>query len=36
MTKPPPENLMEWPKADLAKEVARLRAIMREHGAGGR
>ena len=33
MTKPPPENLMEWPKATLAKEVARLRAIMREHGA---
>ena len=26
------ENLMEWPKATLAKEVARLRAIMREHG----
>jgi hypothetical protein len=32
MTKPPPANLMEWPKGDLAKEVARLRAILREHG----
>jgi hypothetical protein len=31
MTKPPPENLMDWPKGELAKEVARLRAILREH-----
>ena len=31
MSKPPPENLMEWPKGELAKEVARLRAIVREH-----
>jgi hypothetical protein len=31
MTKPPPENLMEWPKAELAREVERLRAITREH-----
>jgi hypothetical protein len=30
MSKPPPEDLMEWPKAELAKEVARLRAINRE------
>jgi hypothetical protein len=30
MTRPPPENLMNWPKAELAKEVARLRAINRE------
>ena len=30
MTKPPPEDLMDWPKAQLAKEVARLRAINRE------
>lgn len=28
---PPPENLMDWPKVQLAKEVARLRAIVREH-----
>lgn len=33
MTKPPPENLMDWPKADLARELTRLRAILREHGA---
>lgn len=31
MAKPPPENLMEWPKAQLAREVQRLRAITREH-----
>jgi hypothetical protein len=31
MSQPPPENLMEWPKAKLASEVTRLRAIMREH-----
>lgn len=27
----PPDNLMEWPKAELVKELERLRAIMREH-----
>jgi hypothetical protein len=31
MSKPPPTNLMDWPKARLATEVARLRAIMYEH-----
>ena len=31
MAEPPPENLMEWPKAELAREVTRLRAITREH-----
>jgi hypothetical protein len=31
MAKPPPEDLMEWPKAELVREVARLRAITREH-----
>lgn len=31
MAKPPPENLMDWPKAQLAREVERLRAITREH-----
>ena len=31
MSKPPPEDLMKWPKSALAKEVARLRAITREH-----
>ena len=31
MSKPPPENLMEWTKIDLAKELTRLRAILREH-----
>jgi hypothetical protein len=29
--KRPPDDLMEWPKGELAKEVARLRAITREH-----
>jgi hypothetical protein len=33
VTGPPPENLMDWPKAQLAREVARLRAILREHAA---
>lgn len=27
----PPENLMNWPKGELAKEVARLRAVLHEH-----
>jgi hypothetical protein len=27
----PSENLMDWKKGDLAKEVARLRAILHEH-----
>ena len=27
MTKPPPADLMQWPKAELAKEVKRLRAV---------
>jgi hypothetical protein len=31
MSQPPPENLMDWPKSKLAKEVARLRALVREH-----
>lgn len=31
MTKPPPDDLMEWPKSELAKELTRMRAIMREH-----
>jgi hypothetical protein len=31
VSQPPPENLMDWPKARLASEVARLRAILREH-----
>jgi hypothetical protein len=31
MAKPPPDDLMEWPKGELAKEVARLRAILYEH-----
>jgi hypothetical protein len=31
MSKPPPADLMDWPKADLARELARLRAILREH-----
>ena len=31
MSEPPPENLMDWPKAKLAKEVRRLRALTREH-----
>jgi len=31
MSKPPPENLMDWPKAALAREVERLRAIAYEH-----
>jgi hypothetical protein len=31
MAKPPPENLMEWSKPALVKELQRLRAIMREH-----
>lgn len=31
MNQPPPENLMDWPKAQLAREVDRLRAITREH-----
>lgn len=31
MSGPPPENLMDWPKGELAKEVARLRTIMHEH-----
>jgi hypothetical protein len=30
MAKPPPDDLMEWPKGELAKEVARLRAILYE------
>jgi hypothetical protein len=30
MAKPPPSDLMDWPKSELAKEVARLRAITRE------
>jgi hypothetical protein len=33
MTKPPPENLMDWPKAELAREVARLRAVLYEHAS---
>ncbi len=31
MAKPPPENLMDWTKAELVKELQRLRAILREH-----
>lgn len=31
MSSAPPANLMEWPKAKLAREVERLRAIMHEH-----
>ena len=31
MTKAPPENLLEWPKGELVKELQRLRAVMREH-----
>jgi hypothetical protein len=31
VSQPPPENLMDWPKGQLASEVARLRAILREH-----
>lgn len=31
MSRPPPDDLMQWPKRELAKEVARLRAITREH-----
>ena len=31
MAEPPPENLMDWKKGDLCKEVARLRAILHEH-----
>jgi hypothetical protein len=31
MSGPPPANLMDWPKAELAKEVARLRAVLHEH-----
>jgi hypothetical protein len=30
MSKPPPTDLMEWAKADLAREVQRLRAIQHE------
>lgn len=32
MSKPPPDNLMDWTKNQLAQEVNRLRAITREHG----
>jgi len=28
---PPPEDLMAWPKKELARELQRLRAILREH-----
>jgi hypothetical protein len=31
MTKPPSENLMDWSKAELIKELERLRAVLREH-----
>jgi hypothetical protein len=31
VSKPPPENLMEWSKPMLVKELTRLRAILREH-----
>lgn len=31
MSQPPPTDLMQWPKKKLAQEVARLRAITREH-----
>lgn len=27
----PPDNLMDWPKRELIREVERLRAVMREH-----
>jgi hypothetical protein len=28
---PPPADLMDWPKAELVRELERLRAVMREH-----
>ena len=31
MSKPPPDDLMQWSKAALVKELGRLRAVMREH-----
>lgn len=29
----PPENLMDWPKKELVKELQRLRAVLHEHSA---
>jgi hypothetical protein len=31
MSKPPPDNLKDWSKNSLVREVGRLRAILREH-----
>jgi hypothetical protein len=31
MTQPPPDDLKEWSKNDLVRELRRLRAVLREH-----